>query len=90
MGVSIDRCITLSTHCNLYRQQICAIFFLFSALEAEIIMSLGLSWPFFFLLKRLFTITINYSRTERMMRRRATITVGVTADSAVTPTVIVV
>ena len=69
MGVSIDRCITLSTPCTLYRQQICAIFFLFSALEAEIIMSLGLSWPFFFLLKRLFTITINYSRTERMMRR---------------------
>ena len=32
-------------------------------------MSLGLSWPFSFLLKRLFTITINYSRTERMMRR---------------------
>ena len=32
-------------------------------------MSLGLSWPFFFLLKRLFTITINYSRTERMMGR---------------------
>ena len=61
--------VTLSTHCNLYRQQICAIFFLFSALETEIIMSLGLSWPFFFLLKRLFTITINYSRTERMMRR---------------------
>ena len=52
-------------------------------------MSLGLSWPFFFLLKRLFTITINYSRTERMMRR-ATITVGMTADSAVTPAVIVV
>ena len=49
-------------------------------------MSLGHSWPFFFLLKRLFTITINYSRTEQ----RATITVGVTADSAVTPTVIVV
>ena len=48
-------------------------------------MRLGLSWPFFFL-KRLFTITINYSRTER----RATITMGVTADSAVTPTVIVV
>ena len=60
--------VTLSTHCNLYRQQICAIFFLFTALEAEIIMSLALSWPFF-LLKRLFTITINYSRTERMMRR---------------------
>ena len=53
-------------------------------------MSLGLSWPFFFLLKRLFTTTINYSRTERMMRKRATITVGMTADSAVTPTVIVV
>ena len=61
--------ITLSTHRNLYRQQICAIFFLFSALEAEIIISLGLSWPFFFLLKRLFTITINYSRTECMMHR---------------------
>ena len=54
-------------------------------------MSLGLSWPFFFLLKRLFTITINYSRTECMMRREgATITVGVTADSVVTSTVIVV
>ena len=53
-------------------------------------MSLGLSWPFFFLLKRLFTITINYSRTERMMPDRATITVGMTTDSAVTPTVIVV
>ena len=64
---------------------------LFSALEAEIILSLGHSWPFFFLLKRLFTITINYSRTERMMHReRYTITVGVNADSAVTPTVIVV
>ena len=50
--------VTLSTHCTLYRQQICAIFFLFSALEAEIIMSLGHSWPFFFLLKRLYTITI--------------------------------
>ena len=37
-------------------------------------MSLGLSWPFFFLHDA----------------QRATITVGVTADSAVTPTVIVV
>ena len=36
-------------------------------------MSLGLSWPFFFLLKRLFTITAG--------AERATITVGVTADS---------
>ena len=61
--------VTLSTQCALYRQQICAIFFLFSALGAEVILSLGLSWPFFFHLKRLFTITINYSRTERMMRR---------------------
>ena len=49
-------------------------------------MRLSLSWPFFFLLKRSFTITINYSRTEH----RTTITVGVTADSTVTPTVIVV
>ena len=53
-------------------------------------MSLGLSWPFFFLLKRLFTITINKNRTEHMMCREGYNTVGVTADSAVTPTVIIV
>ena len=52
-------------------------------------MSLGLSWPFFFLLKRLFTITINYSRTERMMRREGYNNSGRDCRSAVTPTVIV-
>ena len=39
--------VTLFTHCNPYWQQICAIIFLVSALEAEIILSYGLfssSW----------------------------------------------
>ena len=51
--------VTLSNHLNLYRQQICALFFLFSALgEEKIIMGLGPLRPFFFLLKRLYTVTI--------------------------------
>ena len=33
--------VTLSTHCTLYRQQICAIIFLFSTLGAEIFLSCG-------------------------------------------------
>ena len=86
--------VTLSTHCTLYKQQICAIFFLFSALEAEIMLSFGHSWPFFFLLKRLYnTITIKAEAHDALLiiviKERTTITVGVTADSAVTPTVIV-
>ena len=40
--------VTLSTHCTLWATDL----FLFSALEAEIILSFGHSWPFFFLLKR--------------------------------------
>ena len=80
--------VTLSTHCTLYKQQICAIFFLFSALEAEIILSFGHSW---FLLKRLYnTITIKaVAHDALLIKERTTLTVGVTADSAVTPTVIV-
>ena len=83
--------VTLSTHCTLYKQQICAIFFLFSALEAEIMLSFGHSWPVFFLLKRLYnTITIKAEVHDALLiKERTTITVGVTADSAVTPTVIV-
>ena len=83
--------VTPSTHYTLYRQQICAIFFLFSALEAEIMLSFGHSWPFFFLLKRLYnTITIKaVAHDALLIKERTTITVGVTADSAVTPTVII-
>ena len=82
--------VTLSTHCTLYKQQICAIF-LFSALEAEIMLSFGHSWPFFFLLKRLYnTITIKaVAHDALLIKERTTVTLGVTADSAVTPTVIV-
>ena len=69
--------VTLSTHWNLYRQQICAILFLLSPLGAEIILSLGHAWPFFFILKRLYTI--------KAVAHDATITVGVTAESAVMP-----
>ena len=82
--------VTLSTHCTLYKQWICAIF-LFSALEAEIMFSFGHSWPFFFLLKRLYnTITIKAEAHDALLiKERTKITVGVTADSAVTLTVIV-
>ena len=82
--------VTPSTHCTLYKQQICAIFFLFSALETEIMSSFGHSWPFFFLLKRLYnTITIKaVAHDALLIKERTTITVGVIADSAVTPTVI--
>ena len=37
--------VTLSTHCTLYRQRIFVIFFLLSALEAEIMLSFGLLLP---------------------------------------------
>ena len=41
--------VTLCTHCILYRQQICAIFFLFSTLGAKIILRFGNSClPSFF------------------------------------------
>ena len=40
--------VTVFSHCTLYRQQIRAIFFLFSALGAEMILSFGYSWLFFF------------------------------------------
>ena len=60
--------VTLSTHFNLYRQQCSAIFFIFSALEAEIIVSLGHSWPFFLLLKRLYTITIKAGALDGQRR----------------------
>ena len=58
--------VTLSTHCTLYRQQICAILILFefSALEAEIILSFGHSWPFFFLLMRLQISLLSLSVTQ--------------------------
>ena len=66
--------VTLSTHCTLYRQQICAILILFSALEVEIILSLGHSWPLFFLLKRLYTITIKAgARDPLLIKERPTI-----------------
>ena len=64
------------------------ILFEFSALEAEIILSFGHSWPFFFLLMRLYTITIKAGVHDVLLiKERPTITFGVTADSAVTPTV---
>ena len=54
-------------------------------------LSFGHSWPFFFLLKRLYnTITIQAEAHDALLiKERTTKTVGVTADSAVTPTVIV-
>ena len=62
-----------STHCTLYRQQIGAIVFLFSALEAEVILSFGHLWPFF-LLKRFYkTITIKAeARDALLIKERAT------------------
>ena len=53
-------------------------------------MSLGHSWPFFFLLKRLYKTILYYIEAGTTDQRvTATIAMGVTADSAVTPTVIV-
>ena len=55
-------------------------------------LSFGHLWPFFFLLKRLYnTITIKAvaHHDALLIKERTTITVGVTADSAVTPTVII-